>query len=181
MTTTLVAAVSLAFVTGLGVGVRFSDGIRASIRPVRERVGHTRRMRRLRAALSAVGRWASHYWRPLVIVLISASLIFNATTGLIAIASKRNYADLTQCLKTYNEKDGKARDERASKSVAGTDAAIAWLKALREGILHQSLSTQGLVKTIDLYSGALKTSKKTQAKNPYPPPNYCSENGEGRK
>lgn len=164
-------AVPLALVVGIGIGWLLRGWLIAT--------GHTHVMAaiprpRIPASLT-------RYSKPLGVALVVIALLSNAALGFLLIQQRAvnseqdRRADATSaCNQRYNELDGRARDEVASKSTAGTVAAIQLWTRLRDGIRTQQLTADQLDGQIGTYLGTLRGVNRSRLANPFPDPDMCS-------
>lgn len=178
-------AVSLAFVSGVLVGVLFADTFRRALmgKGLTMSPEHRPPPRPISSTTTPRRRWRVPFW-VVMRVLMFATLIANLIVGLLLIATRedvkvqaRELDDLVKCVAEYNRDLGVVLDER---QVATTRAARyerdLW-RELGQTLRNPAATLEEITGAIDAYVAVLDEQAATRAGAPYPDPDRCRKMG----
>lgn len=125
--------------------------------------------------------------RTVLLVLVLASLLVNATLGFLLIlarAATENEArsraavtarldEVVDCVVRYNAAQGNALEERDARNGGVTAASVRLWINLRTALASGDLGPQTLLAPIDVYIASLQESQRSRVENPYPPADLC--------
>lgn len=133
--------------------------------------------------IMSTARRAVHQFgtRRLLSVLLLVALLLNAVVGFALIGARakadraeRAVSDLSNCLESYNRREGDARNERdrVAKRITATEVVL-WEQILAV-FKGQNQNGSGVVlKAIVTYLDQVHQLQDTRLENPYPDPALC--------
>lgn len=173
MTASLVAAIPLAFVVGLGVGVLYGDKFRRPLSgkarpmPYATRTPSGRTVLRTLIILTLLGNL-------LVGVLLITTRAQLDDQGRASVADRERVSDLGVCVAGQLRDLGTVLDERQTPNDRAIRIERELWRELRAVLLSPNGTLPEITAAISAYLDALDELQSTRAGTPYPDPDRCT-------